>query len=181
MTKKREISEADQALFRQAMQGVKRISAKKTIEPVPPQPPLRKKKSPAALDESFAPFSDYEKVEPVTGEEMIQYKKSGLQHKSLRKLRLGQYNVEAILDLHGMTAAEAKESLHRFLMRCQQKSTRHVLIIHGKGRSNTHPILKNKLNNWLRQIDQVVAFCSASAKDGRSGAMYVLLKNQKGE
>ena len=181
MSKKTEISAEEQALFRQAVKDVKHITIRKTIQPAPAKPPVRKKKLAEPEDESFATFSDYDKLEPVTGADMLEYSKPGFQHKNLRKLRLGQYNVEAILDLHGNTVVEAKEALHRFLIQCEQKGTRHVLIIHGKGRSNTHPILKNKLNNWLRQIDQIIAFCSAAAKDGQSGAMYVLLKNPKRE
>jgi DNA-nicking Smr family endonuclease len=180
MAKKDEISDEEQALFREAMHGVKKITPKKTIAPLPPRI-TRPKRATPDTNSSHATYSDYDKVEPVSGEDMIEYRKSGFQHKNLRKLRLGQYNVEAILDLHGMTVVEAKEALHHFLKQCLRKGTRHVLIIHGKGRSDTYPILKNKLNNWLRQIDQIVAFCSAAAKDGRSGAMYVLLKNQKGE
>jgi DNA-nicking Smr family endonuclease len=37
-------------------------------------------------------------------------------------------------------------------------------------------VLKNKLNAWLRQRDDVLAFCSAPAHDGGSGAAYVLLR-----
>jgi len=52
-----------------------------------------------------------------------------------------------------------------------------VHIIHGKGyrSENSHPVLKNNLNQWLRQHRDVQAFCSASAKDGGAGAVLVLL------
>ena len=39
-------------------------------------------------------------------------------------------------------------------------------------------ILKNKLNNWLRQVDEIIAFCSAVAKDGGQGALYLLLRRR---
>jgi DNA-nicking Smr family endonuclease len=181
MVKKADISDEEKAVFQEAMRHVKRIAAPKVILPVPKRYPLRKKSQPEQEAFSEAPLSDYEKVDPVSGDENIEFFRSGLQDKSLRKLRRGQYNVEAKLDLHGMTAEEAKETLYRFLLRCERNGKRHVLIIHGKGRSNTKPVLKNKLNNWLRQLDQILAFCSATAKDGQSGAMYVLLKNQRRE
>ena len=82
------------------------------------------------------------------------------------------------MDLHGKTVEESKIALSRFLMQCQAKGIRHVLIIHGKGHKMGKPILKNKLNHWLRQIDDVLAFCSATAKEGRSGALYVLLRRK---
>jgi DNA-nicking Smr family endonuclease len=182
MSKKSEISEEEKSLFRDSLRGVKPLPKPTTITPEPPRPkPVRRKQQNFA-EEVYAPYSDFDKETPVSSEDLIEFSRSGLQHKNLRKLRAGQYNVEAILDLHGMTGAESKEALFHFLQGCQQEDARHVLIIHGKGRNNsTPPILKNKLNNWLRQIEDVIAFCSATGRDGRSGAMYVLLRNQKRE
>jgi DNA-nicking Smr family endonuclease len=176
--KKNDTPENEQDLFRQAMRGVKPLTTTK-IEPLYAPPLLFKKSSKNQQSEdSFGPstFSNYETLDPVSSEEALEFHRSGIQHKILRKLRTGQYNVEAILDLHGMITEEASEALHCFLLRCHAKGIRHVLIIHGKGRNSNKPILKNKLNHWLRQTEQVLAFCSATVKDGRSGSMYVLLK-----
>lgn len=181
MSKKPEMNEEDTDLFRKAMRGVKRLSQPVKVTPTLPIPKPRVRAPIDPVENHSAPLSDYEKQEPVSSEDLIQFNRPGIQDKILRKLRLGQYNVDAILDLHGMYVDEAKEALYRFLLQCLQKGITHVLVIHGKGRSNTSkPILKNKLNNWLRQLEYVLAFCSAAAKDGRSGALYVLLKNQKG-
>ena len=94
----------------------------------------------------------------------------------IRNLRKGQYNAEAVLDLHGKTIEEAREILGHFLLNCQRKGIRHVIIIHGKGRSHSKPIIKNKLNHWLCQTEHVLAFCSATAQDGGTGALYILLR-----
>ena len=53
-----------------------------------------------------------------------------------------------------------------------------VRIVHGKGLSSEGklPVLKVKVNSWLRQKDDVLAFCSARPQDGGTGAVYVLLK-----
>ena len=96
-------------------------------------------------------------------------------------MRKGQYNVEAILDLHGMTVAKANAEVDRFLQQCLHQGIRIVLIIHGKGHHSQEPILKNKLNHWLRSIDGVLAFCSAAKEHGSRGASYVLLKRKTGE
>jgi DNA-nicking Smr family endonuclease len=181
MQKKPDIDDPDKKLFRDAMRGVKPLVQEKKITPEPPPPSYRPKKRLAYEAPIAAPLSDYETLEPLNSESLVEFKQSGIQNKVLRKLRSGQYNIEAILDLHGMTVDEAKETLYSFVLQCQKKGVSHALIVHGKGRVSGHPILKNKLNHWLRQLDQVLAFCSAKAKDGRSGAMYVLLKNQKGE
>lgn len=110
---------------------------------------------------------------------MIEFARDGLSAKMLRSLRQGKLRIEAVLDLHGLIVEKARGALHRFLGHCQDEEKVLVLIIHGKGRGNSKPILKNKLNHWLRQTEQVLAFCSAKPQDGGRGALYVRLKRGK--
>jgi len=79
-----------------------------------------------------------------------------------------------------MTVAAAKEALAAFLHRVRRDSLSCVRIIHGKGNGSRHrgPVLKQKINGWLRQRDEVLAFCSARAMDGGTGAIYVLLRRR---
>jgi DNA-nicking Smr family endonuclease len=177
MIKKTNISDQDQSLFRDAMRGVKPIKHTKLTQDTPPPKTSPIRKSNDEDSDELVEFSDYESLEPVGSNAIIHFSRPGIQHKILRNLRNGKYNVEVTLDLHGKTVAEARELLSQFLFECKQTGIRHVLIIHGKGRETKKPILKNKLNNWLRQTEQVLAFCSATISDGSSGAMYVLLKN----
>lgn len=174
--KKKEVSEEDKNEFRQAMRNIKPLVHTKII----PARRIPKRRKIEPQEEKTFEFFDNESLPLVKGEDIIQYAKTGLQHKTLRKLRLGQYNIEAIMDLHGMNVDEAREKLAGFLLHCRQNNIRHVLIIHGKGHESA-PILKNKVNHWLRQTNQVLAFCSATARQGRGGALYVLLKTQRGE
>ena len=178
MRKKNELSQEDQAFFLEAMRGVKKIAYSKAH--FPPEPPT-KPKAPAQISQAKPDlfyFSDYDKIDLVDSHESIEFSRPGIQHKILRKLRLGQYNIEAKLDLHGQTVEQAKQSLAEFFIDCQKQGIRHVLIIHGKGRSHLKPILKNKLNHWLRETNLVLAFSSAIAKDGSRGALYVLLRRE---
>jgi DNA-nicking Smr family endonuclease len=175
--KKTEMTEDDKVAFREAMRGVKPLTHTKTTLGDVKRPAPKRRKHDIEEDQLAGfEFSDHERLPPVSTEDLIEFAQSGVQHKMLRKLRLGQYNVDAILDLHGKTAEEARQSLSEFLLRCQQKGLRHVLIIHGKGRNSNQPVLKNKLNHWLRQTEQVLAFCSAPPKSGSSGALNVLLR-----
>jgi len=50
--------------------------------------------------------------------------------------------------------------------------------VHGKGRRSRQPgpVLKGLVDHWLRQRDDVLAFCSARPADGGTGAVYVLLR-----
>lgn len=176
MPKNPKITDNDQKIFAEAMRGVKKLKQTKIVSPTP-QTKTKSKIKPsnnAPIPQYY--FSDYEKFELVGSEDKLEFFRTGIQHKIIRNLRKGQYNVEAVLDLHGKTIEEANQTLGAFLTYCQRNGIRHVIIIHGKGRSHNKPIIKNKLNHWLRQTEQVLAFCSATPKDGGSGALYVLLR-----
>lgn len=178
MAKKSDDKKEDKAAFLAAMQGVKPLNfTKRVARPAPVRPKVRPKEQREEMDENF-PFSDFENLEEVSAEEILFFARSGIQNKILRNLRSGKYNAEAILDLHGMTVEEARNSLNQFIVKCRKKGVRHVLIIHGKGRVNCKPILKNKLNHWLRQTPDILAFSSATKKDGAGGALYVFLRRE---
>lgn len=176
MAKKNHLTDEDLRIFREAMRDVTPLTHSKILRESPSPAFRRRQTTTEPHERPVFEFSDYEILEPVSTEATIEFARSGVQYKTLRKMRQGEYNVDAVLDLHGRTTDEARQVLSHFLLNCQEQAIRHVLIIHGKGRDCHKPVLKNKLNHWLRQTEQVLAFCSASAKDGRSGALYVLLR-----
>ena len=110
------------------------------------------------------------------GDELL-YVKPGIQQRLLQKLRRGQFRIEAELDLHGLNVATAKETVNRFLAGAGNRQQRCVRIIHGKGHGSRDgkPVIKNRLDRWLRQHNLVLAYCSARPVDGGTGAVYVLL------
>lgn len=122
---------------------------------------------------------EYEPADIETGDELL-YTRPGLQHSVIRKLRRGQYTIEAELDLHGATVIQAREAVNTFLKNARDQDKRVVRIIHGKGKSSEDklPVLKGKVNSWLRQKGEVLAFCSARLNDGGTGAVYVLIKSK---
>ena len=122
----------------------------------------------------------YDPADMETGEE-LNYSKPGVQPKTLRKLRRGQFTIDTELDLHGMNITTARETLATFLHSCHQQNQRCIRIIHGKGlrSSNKGPVIKTMVNKWLRQRDDVLAFCSAIPVDGGTGVAYVLLRRQR--
>jgi len=168
----------DSSIFREAMRSVKPLVHTKISLQQKPTSSLSQSKPVREPPASYFQFSDYETLDPVKSDDFLKFARPGVQPKILRKMRQGQYNAEAILDLHGKTIDEARESLGEFLLQCQQDGSRHILIIHGKGRHNNAPILKNKLNHWLRQTEQIIAFCTATPRNGGSGALYVLLRRE---
>jgi DNA-nicking Smr family endonuclease len=124
------------------------------------------------------PLSDEWETKHVKGEEFIFYSQSGLQYKTQKQLRQGRIPVDDHLDLHGMTIREAREELLQFINFAQQRHCHCIRLVHGKGyrAENRLPILKNKINNWLRQHPDVIAFSSAQPRDGGAGAVYILIK-----
>lgn len=180
MGKKASVSQEDRDAFHKAMEGTKPLKQKK-VRITPPDPDKKVIIRPRRPELEPLEFKETLDLDPVTGEESIEFKHSSISNKILRNLRKGQYNVEAILDLHGMTVEKARTSVDCFLKQCLNKEIRVVLIIHGKGRHNKMPILKNKLNYWLRETNAVLAFCSAAQSHGSRGAIYVLLKHERGE
>lgn len=178
MSRKSPISDADKALFREKVKGTRRLKQDK-VPPTPSRPAPLPRQTLAderrVLDDMFS--DQVEMSEFETGEEIL-FARPGLQHGVLRKLRRGQFAIGAELDLHGQTASEARISLTEFIKTCRVRDIRCVRIIHGKGHRsfNKLPVLKNKVATWLRQRDEVLAYCSARPVDGGTGAVYVVLK-----
>jgi len=105
-------------------------------------------------------------------EEKLFFARSGLQHKLIKNLKQGKLAVSQELDIHGMTVIQAEDRVSSFIQYALRNQHRCVRIIHGKGKA----ILKNFVNDYLREIPEVLAFSSAQPRHGGSGAVYVLLK-----
>ena len=181
-SKKKQPGDADAALFRKAMKQVRPLSlARNRVEPQqrrpPPHPHQTERDRKQVLEEMMSAPLDYTELE--TGDELL-FLRPGIQHNVLRKLRRGQYSCGSELDLHGMTVPVARQALAEFLYHCRNHGISCVRIIHGKGHGSKQqkPVLKNRVNQWLRQRDEILAFCSARPEDGGTGAVYVLLKRR---
>jgi DNA-nicking Smr family endonuclease len=112
--------------------------------------------------------------------EVLEWKKEGVQPEVFSKLRKGGYEVEAELDLHGLTVKEARATVWGFLGRALASHRRCLLIAHGRGeRSPTPARLKSYLHHWLVGHPDVIALVSAQAHRGGTGALYVLLRKSK--
>jgi len=178
MTKKPTSPDNDDDLFSQMMDEVRPLAQDK-VSPYRQKPPARPIKrqedEKQVLKDMMSDPIALDEIE--TGEELL-FARPGVQPNVMRKLRRGQFSIEAELDLHRMTSEEARQAVAQFLPQMGQTGKRCVRVIHGKGYGslNKTPVLKNKLNHWLRQRDEVLAFCSARPVDGGTGALYVLLK-----
>lgn len=115
--------------------------------------------------------------DPVFSDTILSYSKPGVPTTRFHALKNGQIPWDGMLDLKGFKTEAARATLLQFIQNQTQVHERCVLIIHGKdSRQGVPPLIKNLINQWLPQIDEVFAFHSAQIKDGGLGAIYVLLK-----
>lgn len=112
------------------------------------------------------------------GADALSFSRPGVRQQTLRQLRRGRYPVEDELDLHGLSQSAARDQLAEFISSSRRAGRRCVRVIHGKGyRSGSRgPVLKVAVNTWLKRHPEVLAFTSARAIDGGTGAVYVLLR-----
>lgn len=181
MARSKKPSNEDIELFRRSVGPVRRLQQDRVTHARRPAAP-----HPRAADEgeelTFPDrFSDHFETDEVGSHDVLEFSRPGLQHRQLQKLRRGQLPIGAELDLHGMSAAVARRALIEFIGLSCAAGVRCVRIIHGKGAMNAGkaPVLKNRLNSWLRQHHDVLAFNSATGPDGGTGAVYVLLRLQR--
>jgi DNA-nicking Smr family endonuclease len=171
------VSEEDRNLFAQAIGAVRPIK-QRVVENDRPKPPPEPVQS--MLDEARVSGELIDShIDPAlieVGEE-LSYLKDGHSPLLLRKLKRGQFSVADEIDLHQMTAPVAREAIAQFLAESKRERRLCVKIIHGKGlRSrNEGPVLKRLVDSLLRRRADVLAFASAKANQGGTGAVIVLL------
>ena len=122
-------------------------------------------------------------VPPLDAWYVLEFKRPGIQNGVYRKLRLGHYDIEARLDLHRFTVAEARTEIWSFFKQARRLGLRTLLITHGKGFGNKEKsgsgVLKGFVNRWLRDVEDVQAFHSAQPQHGGTGSVYVLLRKSE--
>ena len=175
---------SDEDLWRAATTGVRPVArGSDRVAPPPPPPAAGKFWHPdlEAVDELRALVRGDAPFDLADSDEYIEGWVHGLDHGVVRKLRRGEFAVQAHLDLHGLTREEAKRELDAFLRASRNAGKRCVLVVHGRGMHSRDqvPVLKEALRSWLataRFARQVLAFATARPVDGGPGAIYVLLR-----
>lgn len=171
---------SDEDLFAQEMSGVKplrqtRAKLHKKVDATPGQVIRRSLAVSARSD--LDPLASAN-VPELKSNDLLEYRSDGVQHGVYKKLRMGQYEIDARLDLHRMTVDAARREVFQFLRECFYYELRTVIILHGKGDRNPDKVatIKSHLAVWLPQIEEVMAFHSAQKRHGGTGAVYVMLK-----
>jgi DNA-nicking Smr family endonuclease len=108
-----------------------------------------------------------------------------LARRERQQLARGRTAIDARIDLHGMTQAQAHAALVHFLRRAQHDGARFALVVTGKGARSADPergVLRRQVPHWLRLPelrDIVLGFEEAHVAHGGEGALYVRLRRMR--
>ena len=167
----------DAELFRSAIGSVRRLDER---APPPARPKPRARARMAERDEADARSEFRRGREALPGLErgdVLRHRRDDVPPRVLQRLARGLYAVQDEIDLHLADAAQAEALLRRFLGEARAAGFGCVRVIHGKGlhSEGSLPVLKNVVDRILRQRAEVLAFHSAPAAQGGTGAVLVLL------
>nr|WP_326538962.1 Smr/MutS family protein [Pseudorhodoferax sp.] len=111
-------------------------------------------------------------------DDAMSFRRPGIGLDVTRRLRKGEWSLQRELDLHGMRREDAREALSAFIRASHRQGLRCLRVVHGKGLGSPGrvPVLKSKVQAWLIQKQEVLAFVQARADEGGAGALVVLLK-----
>lgn len=181
MTRHYDIDDDERELFRSQVRDARRLRHDKVmLHPPPPSPePRQTRLDEAAVIETLR-HAPLDLLEHRTGDDVV-YGRAGIDGTTLRRLRRGQFSIEAHLDLHGLSERQATTELLEFISQSQRRGHRCVRIVHGKGNRSPggEPVLRRMVHRRLRRHGEVLAFCTAPPRDGGTGAVYVLLRKPR--
>ncbi len=170
----------DHGLFKAAIGDIVPLAPVNRAKPPAPRLAARPLQAPpASQPAAFAAFSDGPDGRSLDGADQAPvFARSGIDRRTLRKLRRGEIAIGGQLDLHGLTRDGARDALSEFLRAAAESSWRCVRVVHGKGLGSTDqtPVLKTLVRRWLVQAAQVLAYAEAGVAEGGSGALLILLK-----
>jgi DNA-nicking Smr family endonuclease len=150
---------------------VETVSAKPTAAAIE----ARRRAATANTGGDGNPLDSAEEPPQLDPYDFLEFVRPGVQQGVYRNLRLGKYELQARLDLHGLTVEQSRTALWQFARDCQKNGVRCALVTHGKGAGRAREArLKSCIAHWLPQIEEVLAFHSAQRHHGGLGACYVL-------
>ena len=176
----RRLSDEEIALWTEVARGIERRRG--ATLPTPSKPHAGEPPRPPAVATAGPPSRPVERSAPSL---------APIERRLKREIARGQASIDAALDLHGLTQAEAHQALRGFLRHAQARGARLVIVVTGKGGPaeargawpQERGVLRRLAPHWLRDPDLrsvVLGFEEAGRAHGGSGALYVRLRRLKG-
>jgi DNA-nicking Smr family endonuclease len=173
-------SHAERTLFVRAAGDVRPIRGHRRVDLAPEQPP------PIAVQQQLddqrvlreAISDEFDASTLLDIDDALSFRRPGIGTDVTRKLRMGEWSLQGEIDLHGLRREQAREALATFIRDAHRRGWRCVRVVHGKGLGSPGktPVLKSKVQGWLIQKNEVLAFVQARGDEGGAGALVVLLK-----
>jgi DNA-nicking Smr family endonuclease len=163
---RRDLTGEERRLWREVAKGVK--SRRAPPDAGAPAPPRA-----AAMPVPISQAASQAARKPAPGAEAAPANRG-----AEKRVRRGQLEIAAALDLHGCTYDAAQSALGRFLRAAQARGDRAVIVITGVGRGG-EGVLKKSFPGWLGARDLravVAAYAPAHRSHGGAGAFYVFLR-----
>ena len=172
-------AEAERNLFTRAVGKVAPIANQERVWSPPQRPtprPLQQDlDNEAVMHESMSDEFDISTL--LDADDQLSFRRTGIGTDVTRKLRKGEWSIQGQIDLHGLRSDEARNAMGQFIRDAKRMGWRCVRVVHGKGLGSPgkEPVLKSKVQRWLVQKNEVLAFVQAKPSDGGGGALLVLL------
>ncbi|XAH24851.1 Smr/MutS family protein [Xylophilus sp. GW821-FHT01B05] len=174
-------AEAERNLFANAcgpVQPLRKRGHRVALEPDPP-PPIavqHQRDEERVLLESIS--DDFDVSTLLDTDDQLSFRRPGVNVDVTQRLRKGDWSIQRQLDLHGLRTDEAREALGAFIREARQQGLRCLRVVHGKGLGSPGrtPVLKGRVQGWLVQKNEVLAFVQARPAEGGAGALVVLLR-----
>lgn len=170
---------AERDLFKRAIGAVKPLPAAVRVvlgpEPAAPIPVQRQLDEQRVLREAISDEFDVSTL--LDTDDALSFRRPGIGTDVTRRLRKGDWSIQREIDLHGLRTEEAREALGGFVREAHRQGVRCVRVVHGKGLGSPGktPVLKSRVQGWLIQKKEVLAFVQAKPAEGGAGALVVLL------
>jgi DNA-nicking Smr family endonuclease len=187
--KRRAIEPGEQALWHEAMRGVTRDRPVKqaiaaanaeTSPVVPAKAGTHGERRAVAVAPSPGLTGGFHRDDGKR--ETLHDPTPGLDRRQALRLKRGQLEIEARLDLHGMIQTEAHRELAGFIARSYASGKRTLLVVTGKGTREGTGVLRAAVPRWLTEPalrERVLASAPAQPRDGGGGALYILLRRAR--
>jgi DNA-nicking Smr family endonuclease len=180
--RKRALSEEERALWESVAKQTKPLRKKMRV--TEPLAAPRKTETDAAGSATVQPKPVRLAVAPPPSKPMVP-PLAPLGRRERSQLSRGRKEIEARLDLHGMTQARAHRALSGFLRQAHGDGLTFVLIITGKGKigaESERGVLRRQVPQWLSQPEFrgfVMGFEEAHIGHGGAGALYVRIRRSR--